>query len=968
MSQETTKVNVEESPEETIRKFKRGDEDLDLDALLNNISSGYDNFANGLVGQYYKDYDGKWKKIKDKDLDELRKSYNTLYGRLSSGEDNFRYDKVNKGFIDTTGVLGNKKNIYDSIVATYFGNAIRGASVYKAPEPTPDPNKIKYGDDALSKAISKRILGSAGTIDDFISKDIPDSKTGIRSTKERAKILRNVLQEIYDGWDSAFSDFTEDQSTKGKKDIESLFPLFDKDGEITDNEILDLARVTGISGLRDWFTTTSRTDSFEDRTTKQPTKADFYRWLQENHAPHTGEFRAPIDISNLSTKQQLGISDNTANILQNWMATGDTKELYSMLSDLLEQKDPNMNAVIRRLFPQGAPFAKDRFNIIGPHLIRSILENLRSRKELDPYNLGEAGLDSYYLPGITTDRNSYFTWNTSNNTLSEISGYDIPQIRTQWYNEWRNTLNQDYGGIDPKITSSYAGFSFKEGGTIRKFQDAGTVMPKANVTLSDKYNWNDIFSDYSQNIIDLFKTIQSATFLSPAQKRQAMQSIVDNINNMQKRHYGIFKGKYDNTSIRPSDKSVEDYQKEIIDKYSFVNDAIGKHQDFFNIINSSAEGLDTPGTWNPDNRGEGFTWSRFILGDTDHLKDDDSFWEELKKYGVSHNTKEGFGNYNFLSLIDKQKPDKSDIEEDDTDNSRLEEGDTRTKKTPKVLKALRDIASQTGNILSNATPDILNGVGMATSLRYNKKIEKSLQPHYFLRDPINLHKELLGNWAIRQASRNEAAKLESSARRNAVSDASLTSANIMDANRKAVEIAQKGDLYDNEAIRQSQKERFDLEKELAFYNKNKVWDWNKEKISQASNIKGQLRASRLNKDWRSINNFIKSTAQNWRDRIDERYKDALDYQKLQDEQANALKYQPEFDQIASLQNKWISENPGKSISSAPWYTQVTQRLSELTRRKSNDDVLSAGKRRGVTYTDLFKDDPYKVIDWTNIIK
>lgn len=134
--------------------------------------------------------------------------------RLNSGDGSFT-SRLGGGFQDSTGKIKNADKGFDAagVAASYLGHTLRGMDIYKEPEPTPDPSKIKYGDGALGTALTRRLLGSAGTIQDFIDRDHYDKDTRTRGNSVRSKDFRELLSTTAADLRSGtgeFSDWTED--------------------------------------------------------------------------------------------------------------------------------------------------------------------------------------------------------------------------------------------------------------------------------------------------------------------------------------------------------------------------------------------------------------------------------------------------------------------------------------------------------------------------------------------------------------------------------------------------------------------------------------------------------------------------------------------------------------------------------------------------------------------------------------
>lgn len=455
------------------RLYTRGNDQVNLDDYVRNLESGFDAWLNS-------------RKIKDKHKEAVREAYREMLTRINSGDGSFT-SRLGGGFQDSTGKIRNADKGFDAagVAASYFGQTLRGMDIYKEPESTPDPNKIKYGDGAIGTALSRRLFGSAGTVQDFIDRDPYNKDTRTRGNTVRSKEFRAALEGLANDWEAGtgeFSDFTDEQRTKGLADIRGLFTIFDNDGQITDDEYLQLAKVTGMSDLRKMFATgegTAPTVVAPDGTQQRSgrTYADKIRAIGRRWKPYTGKLIDPISFVDYSSLQSL--DPNIQQTIGTALNNASTQDLTELIKGLINSNDYRNLEFIKKLnlqsqdgFPLGMNFPMARSFLLNNALLK--LKGRTADHNGGLHNFGESNLGTYYIGGTQTDRNTGFVWDSNNNTISEMSIHNIPYWQNYIENWWDTQDTSDYDSdLDPTLTSIY---QRKEGGVL--FAQAGAIMDR----------------------------------------------------------------------------------------------------------------------------------------------------------------------------------------------------------------------------------------------------------------------------------------------------------------------------------------------------------------------------------------------------------------------------------------------------------------------------------------------------------
>lgn len=959
-----------------IRKIYRGKDEIDLDAYLKALQNGIDNYVDSLKGRiYYDQASKKNREIKDEDLFAIKNAINYMYGRLNANDNTFTYrtDTATGGFSDSTGQVRN--DVYNGLAARFLGDTLRGMAVYQKPE---DPSKVKYSDDAIGFILRNRILGK-GTIQDFIDLDKPDPKDSSKRSNLKRSLrfkaeLENFVNDLKTGANEV-SDWTEEQRNKYIPGLENLFTKFD-DG-IQSDEYLDLAKNLGISDLRQWFAVDKDaiptvTDSDGTEVQQGRTNTDKLRWIQRTYGrPYKGPLMDQISFNSTPLKlgdwqmQKLGAAFQSAS----------TQDLVNLILEAITNNDYGTYNFIKNMkLPPSVQY------ILGTNqtqardfLVKNAINQLKTRQAnngIGLYNFGDNSNYFYIGNGNYSKRGTGLVYDTNSNSIQEASIYKIPywlqQIETAWINQGGNEE------IDPDLPQIFSGTaSYKEGGTIRKFNGGGGVVI-GGITHKDNFNW----SQYSTSILD--------SVLAEAKKQltyELRKKYAAGINDMQSRHSKLYKKWNKKDSYLGTDDDVKNYQADIIKTYGYVNDAIDKIRQDSQYIDpkNPHTGDSKDKSWTPDNYYGAQTDDRRVLFRADDQSVSqqliDDYTKKFKDAGYKMYLDNSDSYYKLEALPHELSPDKDNTyapqligaPKPDTPEhiaqivsqakiaSRVDEGDTDPKKPKKGLGALASISS--------LVPDTIAAARLALSLRSNKEIEKSLQPHLSLSEPLNLFKPILGNEPLKQAYHLKGSEIESAAYRNADADADRNAARQHEGSVAGAEMDLKGDLIDNAAILKSIDDNFTTRKWLAEYNQN-VWNENRDRIAKFWNIVGQIKAQRLQNDYAGINEFLGGLETRGRTKL----KEMKAYQKQQDELTAYNKYVNELNQINELTSAWRANNSGKSISSTPWWSKILQRQTEISNRIKNDYNMLMAKREGIPFTnDLYANDPYVVTDWTNII-
>lgn len=1001
-----------------VRKYARGRDEVDLDAWLGEVSSGWDTFERSLIGRSYTDSKGKKRKITEKDLPGLRESYNNLFKRLNSGDNSltYNYDTAQKGFRDNTGVLNSDTNIYDGIVAKHFGNSLRGMSVYQEPEAAPDPSKIKYGEGALGTALTRRLLGSTGTIQDFVDRDPYNKDTRTRGNTVRSKdfreLLSNTAADLRAGT-GEFSDWTEDQRTKGATDLEGLFTIFDNDGQITDDEYLQLARVTGMSDLRRMFATgeqTAPTVIAPDGTAQRSgrTYADFIRWAGRKYKPFTGALIGPISLTIPDTERY---GDSTAGSLSTAIQNSSIQDLHSLLQRTIGRDNYNINDddFIKKIFPTVNPGFSTQY-VLG-----QVLNNLKGRSG-GLHNFGESNLGTYFIPNTRTDRNTGFVWDSNANSISEMSIHNIPYWQAKIRSEWDATDGASEDDLDPTLVSSYPRFA--QGGIL--FARTGSIMdrhkgrgpgftgdntwlaiPNTPENAYDIGTWDGYY-----NNAGIDDNIKTALNWRPRPTDLPAPKLADDDPNAtlvrQLNFMDLQDGNYSQAQL---DAYLnENYGPETVDKfwdYGYRVDDKGhpvKGDDgqlhgisagqlgiYLNQLNSLGAGL----PWDKIVNDKGYeAWNRkfdqtglnmYFGGDSD----------KFDLMGPSTHNRHALLQ-RMQNTYNKENPLEIDGQGIYWDGRRWQLSGPELKPTiptttakipdPSTIK-INPIATEpagptdvdeTGtegteakssnggsgflNAAMDWAPDLLGAGRLFASLRANNRITDILRPSLnpVLKDTYERYSPVTGAFSQMQFRNRQGAETLSQSYRPFTSDASLAAARMLEGQRHANDLQAQGFLADDQEIKRTQEQAL-ARQEDNMARRSEVANFNRASINQTNRERAQLEATRVNKNWRSWDNFLGGIETRIRQRADENRERRLSFAETVADDNARREYEDLIRPASDALTAWTNSKDGQGKAVTAWsdYDKYTRFMKEAANRYQASRLSGRAGVYGYRY-----DNPY----------
>lgn len=961
------------------RLYARGNDQVNLDDYVRNLESGFDTWLNS-------------RKIKDKHKEAVREAYREILTRINSGDGSFT-SRLGGGFQDSTGKIRNADKGFDAagVAASYFGQTLRGMDRYKEPEPTPDPNKIKYGDGAIGTALSRRLFGSAGTVQDFVDRDPYNKDTRTRGNSVRSKEFRAALEGLANDWEAGtgeFSDFTDEQRKKGLADIRGLFTIFDNDGQITDDEYLQLAKVTGMSNLRQMFATgeqTAPTTVAPDGTVQRSgrTYADFIRWAGRKYKPFTGALIGPISLTVPETEKY---GESTANSLSSAIQGSSTQDLHSFLQRVIGRNNYNVNNddFIKKIFPSVNPGFSTQY-VLG-----QVLNNLKGRAD-GLHNFGESNLGAYFIPNTKTDRNTGFVWDSNNNSISEMSIHNIPYWQAKIRSEWDATDGDSEDDLDPTLTSSYQ--RFKQGGilyarggtTIDRHSGRGPGFTGDNPwltvpnTVENAYDLTKWDTFYNNAGIDA--DINTALNWKPRPELPAPKladddpnaTLVKQLNFMDLQDGNYSQAQLDaylNANYGPeSVNKFWDYGYRVDDQGHPIKGADGQVTHgitagqlgiYLNQLNQLGSNL----SWDKEADATGYdAWNRKF----DQTGLNMYFGGDSNKFDLmgpsTHNRHEliqrmqnTYNKGNPLTIgdssiyydgrtwqmsmpeikptiphLEAKVPDPSEIKiaplNTKSDSSDIEEVDTGAK------TASGEGGNNFLNTIADYAPDLLGAGRLFASLRTNNRVANTIRPSLnpVLKDTYERYSPVTGAFSTRQFKNSQGAGVLSQSNRAFTSDASLAAARMLEGQRQANQLQTEGFLADDQEIKRTQQEAL-ARQEDNMARRSKVANFNRASINQTNREIAQLEATRLKSNWRSLDNFLRGIEQRARVRADENRERRLSFAETVADDNARREYEDLIKPASEALTAWQNEKDGNTLSNWADRDKYTRFMKEAANR------------------------------------
>lgn len=934
------------------RLYKRGNDDIDLDAYIRDAESEFEYWlANS--------------RLKDKEKQQVREAYSQMIQGINDGT--FTY-KVGGGYNNSIG-MSNQTKGFDAagLAAGFLGNILRNQSVYKAPEEKPDPSKIEWnGNSSIGSALVRHLYGSdTESIKDFIDLDLPDPKTKKRGNVNRSARFKSGLEYIRDNFNNLFTSFTDSDKATALERINSALSAFDN-GTVEDNEYLDLGRATGISNLRDMFFagetygSTAQTpgtsgtggdsgvsaynneDAWRTATHPRSTVTNFTNRTLTTTALYKREGRIKLNSILMSMSK-----DNLLKLIQTGLEYSPTGQ------------ELNKGRSILQGFGQLTSFENN-------FIIRQALEAAKRRNFLHQFPTDP---NSYYIPFVSSKRDSRgtgFVYTISpdgNHTLREMDRWDIPFYTTQWHNKFIGQVPSN-----------------KNGGRLRKFETGAKItgVLKSDPKRNNIYYTGD-FAEYdnwhANNII--LPWLNAYENAKDQDWEAIIKSGLDSWNNAggfdwynatdEQRRHGM------------QSAGTQAHQQYVIDNLPGLNIEIAKHTANYNVparantndrfVNGTLQGTDTDFGIQTGNRRP----SIHINTTEQALADWDAFYQNL-----------GYvGRYQYLDhWVPTKNVNQGGLvvfaQSDDT-SQKKQSDDTSQKK---VLKIGKDWVGEKflppvsvtfkngsfGTFMSELAPDLIGAGRLWASLHTNNRVYNTVLPSLkpVLKDTYERYSPVTGAFSARQFKNRQGADVMRQSNQAFTSDASLAAARMLEGQRQANQLQAEGFLADDQEIRRTQAEAL-ARQEDNMARRSVVANFNRASINQTNRERAQLKATRLKSNWQSWDNFLQGFESRIRARADENRERANNfYDKLSVDQAENW-YNTVMAPADKAYADWQKANPGADPTTdwddgRSWTAYVKHKRE--ARARANAMIYSdMANRYGLHYTNPYTDESNALFNW-----
>lgn len=917
------------------RLYKRGNDDIDLDAYIRDAES---EFSYWLANS----------RLKDKEKQQVQEAYSQIIQGISDGT--FTY-KIGGGYNNSVG-MSNKSKGFDAagLAAGFLGNILRNQSVYQAPEEKPDPSKIEWkGNSSIGSALVRRLYGSdKESLKDFIDLDLPDPKTKKRGNANRSARFKSGLEYIRDNFDNLFTSFADSDKATALEGINSALSAFEN-GTVEDNEYLDLGRATGMSNLRDMFfagekygsttqtpgtTTTSGTgggtynneDEWRTATHPRSTVTNFTNRALTTTAVYKREGRIKLNSILMGMSK-----DNLLKLIQTGLKYSPTGQ------------ELNKGRSIIQSFGQLTSFENN-------FIIRQALEAARRRNFLHQFPTDQ---NSYYIPFVSSKLDSrgtgfvYIISLDGNHTLREMDRWDIPFYTTQWHNEFIGQVPSN-----------------KNGGSLRRFARGGVSNVGYN---ANNYSWEDIIYGSNQ-----FANVLGGLNLQNYEAANALQNryFTDKINDKWS------EGKLGNRDV------VSQYQADF-------NTAYGTHLNQGAIEDAIKAGKITRAGTTGDNLAGNYTdgYSGAMtnlrhLGTNEHI----GYLDEMNKL-LNPNGLEAFLNEetNMINYRPLTNPVEEPQKEEDVIPTGSQPGNQQEEHSDawnKVFGAGKDWVGEKflspvsvtpkngsfGTFMSELAPDLIGAGRLWASLHTNNRVYNTVLPSLkpVLKDTYERYSPVTGAFSARQFKNRQGADVMRQSNQAFTSDASLAAARMLEGQRQANQLQAEGFLADDQEIRRTQAEAL-TRQEDNMARRSEVANFNRASINQTNRERTQLEATRLKSNWQSWDNFLQGFESRIRTKADENRERANNfYDKLSANQAedwyNTV-MKPADRAYAAWQKAHLWADPTTDWDDGRSWTAYVKHEREARARANAMIYSDMANRYGLHYTNPYTDKSNALFNW-----
>lgn len=788
------------------------DDQYDFNNLSRRVDSGLNNYISTLKrGKKYES--------------EVREAVANLMAGVKDGTITFGNGRYNDS-------LGRYRNAEDKDKDVYGWAANYIYNMQNVPKYNKQTTSKKYDNTILSKELSNIIFGSEnGNLSYFWDVDPLDTSTNTRGIQGRLSVLGEAISQINP--DTLLKDYSQGDRDRVRNQLQQVTTAI-SNGQLDPGELLTLGKTFGGIDWNNWL----RTDfnkTFQEQQEPQEkeglSRDKFFEYVSSAHPLYQGDLES-VTLNNTAQSDEL---EQLAQRLSRY--DNRTLQLIDIGKLDNDSKEVTLDFLIsRNLLPQS---------------------------------------DGVYIVPNSLKNETVLTYNPKTQQLSRKRTHELPYYRKQWINDY----TQQYGSPTDQLSQYFTEFK-KNGGIIKA--ETGTSF--SNIyALGDNpdigYNTylNNIFQQ--QAVIDWMKSNYTGN--------QATKNYADYVKNNVNARYSVGINNYQNNPRYTGNNAVLSFNTGYQNNGNTLNYVLfGDSSDDYNnrtggVVYSlqnfgrPSKPLRTGDSYNSDpskayiDNALGLqTYSRVASLTNPELKTGQfgqwgNYWRSLGNTGAYYYTAEGdtSGRGQWIPTSDTSisgyVPFTKEVPVDNNKKDNKKGAGSRVYPTDTQSKDDEFTGNRFGDFMLGITPDLIGTGRLFASLRTNNRVartlDRSLRP--VLKDTYERYSPITGAFSEMQFRNRQAADLRRQASRPFTSDASLQLAGQLEADRQARDLEYQGFLADDKEIKRTQEAAL-ARQEDNMARRSEVSNFNRASINQTNREKAQLEATRLKRNWQSVDNYL----------------------------------------------------------------------------------------------------------------
>lgn len=932
------------------RLYKRGNDNINLDVYIRNAESGF----------------GLWladSGLKNKEKQQVQDAYSQILQGINDGT--FTYN-LGGGFTNTVG-MANKEKGFDAagLAAGYLGTLLRKQSIYKAPEEKPDSSKIEWkGNSSIGLALTRRLYGNdKGNLEDFIDIDRPDPKTNKRGNAKRSARFKSELEYIRNNFDNLFTSFTDSDKATALENINFALSAFNN-GTVEDDEYLDLGRATGISNLRDMFSSGEMYKSTPQTPDTASQGTGDNDGSESVYANENTQRATKYPKLNTSLAEPVSLNDPTIygqwsrQALYNHLKKLDTQTLFDLINFGLSKK---VKLYQNPEIVSYAGIGNKPIPFTNKYIINTILKILKDTRNLSQY-ADISGNQFYIKDSYDKKRGTGLVWDMSNNTINEVNIYDIP-----W---WITKMHNDPTAQVP---------SNKNGGRLRKFDIGGkaTGILKFNPKRNNIYYTGD-FTGYdnwhAHNIV--LPWLNAYENSGGVDWEPLIRRGLESWNKAG--GFDWYNATDEQRKHGMQSAGTQTHQQYVIKYLSGLNTEIAKHISSYNVpigantddrfVNGTLKGTDTDFGIQTGNRRP----TIHINTSGQDLADWDAFYQNL-----------GYvGRYQYLDhwvptknaeqegLVAFAQPEPNALAPNQTateDNTPQEEHSDVWKKIfgSKINETFLPSVSTIpkNNFLSELLPDLTGAKRLWYLSHGNNRIYNTMFPSLkpLFKGAQWRHSPVTGAFGLMQLTGRQGNEGLFQASRPFTSDAYLAAARMLEAQEQANELQTKEFIADDQEIRRTKAEAL-ARHEYSMDSELEAANFNKASANKTDREQAQLTAAHLQSIQKGRDNFLQGSESRTRTRLDENRKLINNfYSKIAANRAE--KWYTDVTEPARIALEAQQKTHSGSVTEMEGWTDYVNFMREARDRYRDMIDADIAKIYGMPYQRIYTDESNALFNW-----